>query len=246
MARAIGNYATQILVETPIRTGKAYVSSDYGLPKILAGGAFAQKRDVPNLPEALFGAFISPVIDYIWNQQQVVLIKVDQKSLGYNPCPNRGGRISGISNDAIWCDSNGVAHVLIVWPVQGKFGNLVRSAATLAVNGIEKLGNYSLDIEMVRASADRSQVARGFRPDTNDAEYTREQILNGDLTDPGSLVSFTTPVCDIRNIDSANLGCERDNPYPDLVGCHPSPRFPHIVLKLIWDYCIVPLPDCGV
>jgi len=198
--RALENYVLQIIVNTPQKTGQAYVGDDLGIPKILSGGAFAESVGVPTLPEALFGAFISPAIDYMWNLQQVVLVKVDAASLGSDPC----SKISAIDKNAIWCDPAGVAHVLMAWPKQSYVGvKLSRTAGSLRVHGLDKLKDYDLTIENIRASADRSLAARGFLPNTKDVDFTMGQLLRGDLDlrDPKSLLTFTTPVCDIRNIN---------------------------------------------
>ena len=219
MTNALEAYSKRVIVDTPQKSGQAYVDDDFGLPKIFEGGSFAEARHVAVLPEALLSGLISPLVNYVWNKQQVVLIKVDEKSLGSNPCPNRGGGISGISDDAVWCDANGVAHVLMVWPKDTR--------SSLDVYGVDQLANYTLSIELLRASADRSQARRGFLPDADDIEYTKDLLLNEDLDDPSSFVGFTTPVCDVRKFDWNDVECTDDSGDDDLVSLHLSTSLYH-------------------
>ena len=186
-------YTEKVISTPPTLGGQDYVNWEFGLPNTLSNGAFADRysNDISTIPKPFHAALLSSIIDYLWNQQRVVLIKVDEKSLRFNPCPDRNkGGISKINNKAIWCNPEGVAHVLVTWPE--------RMTGKIDVNAVDKLADYALSIELLQVSADRSQAARGFLPNLNNVDFALKQLQSGDSKNPLDLVGFTTPVCDMR------------------------------------------------
>lgn len=214
---ALDDYGIKVLTEKPEKTGDDYLDDDYGLAKILAGGGFAEARPIDTIPDGAVAGLISPVIDHLFNKQRVVLIKANEYIIAKNPCPDRdGGGISGISDDAIWCDKNGVAHVLITWPEKIDLDDEESVSKALEVKGVESLGNFDVNIELIRAAADRSQADRGYHPEP-DVQYIKDVLLSGDMS-PDKLVSFTIPVCDIRDLDWSGIECKDNRDMPaDLV-----------------------------
>lgn len=215
---AVEDFALKAITEKPSKTGDNYVQDNHGIPKILANGVFAEPRRISTIPDGVVAGLVSPIIDHLWNKQQVVLVKADEEGLGTNPCPNiNNGGISGISDDAIWCDPAGVAHILISWPHRVNFWNQGVVSDALEVTGIDKIGDYNLTIEAIRTSADRSQLRRGYLPDPDDPEFTKDILFNEDVEKTENLVSFTMPVCDTRSFDSDDIDCGGSSLDDDLV-----------------------------
>ena len=78
--------------------------------QILRSGDFSQKMILGSndLPNAITASFSSVAINYMWSQQNVVVIKVSKNTLSFDPCES--GRL--FANDVKYCDAEGSMYVL--------------------------------------------------------------------------------------------------------------------------------------
>lgn len=208
---AIEDFGDSVLIEKPELTGKKYIEDQFSITRILHDGVFAEEQPVDSIPDGVVGSMISPIINHLWSGRQVVIIKVDEDTIGGNPCPNNGGGIKGVSDDAIWCDHLDIAHVIIAWPEWIDTYSQKTYAQHFWVDGLNKLDDYDLDIEKIRGAADLSQERFGYTSDM-DVSDKKELLLEGKL-DTDRLLTFTFPVCDIRalNNDDEETRCGRFN-----------------------------------
>ncbi|KAL8744904.1 MAG: hypothetical protein Q9190_002909 [Brigantiaea leucoxantha] len=198
---ALEAYFDWALRTTP-STDNYYIEEDpASVVSLLHDGYFAAPVDIGVFPPGVYGTLASSAINALWVQDQVLFLRLSEKSYGSDPCK--------AFPDVTVC-LDGIAYILIRWVFTDslEIGHVNLDPDRWQVYGAYKVGDgnddhlkdYALSKENIAASAWQTQQEGGFLNKNQNGMTIDALTKHPKDLKVEDLASWNIPVCDIDKI----------------------------------------------
>ena len=201
----INDYYHTVMAQPP---PSDWVTNPQHLPSLFRNGAFmgTPKFNTDNQFVAFQSAFAAPLINKVWSEANIIVVKGSTKTFDFNPCDP--SRLQTMSPHKYCVPGTDTMYLLLKQPTDIYNPPIsVRDPMKFAVDGIDALGTYSLSIQNVVLSSWNSQTGGGYSAPPPDLSAPVNAIMQNPQVGKEDLVNFNLPVCDMdMATDNNNKG----------------------------------------